>query len=109
MDPEVREMLEAATPAVTKKLISAALNESGDVPYRFQQTAQLAVLDRVYGKPEQRHKVSGQVNYVQILAEFTQSLEAQEQKAIEGECEVLDPTQDAIHSDGAGEKSHNNS
>ncbi len=52
--PEVREMLESAVPEVVQQLIDAALNKGGEVPWRFRQTAQLAVLDRVYGKPERR-------------------------------------------------------
>ncbi len=93
--PEVREMLESAVPEVVQQLIDAALNKGGEVPWRFRQTAQLAVLDRLWGKPESKVKVSGRVDFAHLLAEYTE-----QHKAIEGQCEVLDATPIATHSEG---------
>ena len=101
--PEVREMLESAVPEVVQQLIDAALNKGGEVPWRFRQTAQLAVLDRVYGKPEAKVKVSGRVDFAHLLAEFTE-----QHKAIEGQCEVLDATPIATHGTGEDEKPNDN-
>ncbi len=84
-------------------MIDAALNKGGEVPWRFRQTAQLAVLDRVYGKPESKVKVTGRIDFAHLLAEYTE-----QHKAIEGQCEVLDTTQDAIHSEGEGRNTSNN-
>ena len=85
-DPEVREIFKAATPAVARKLISLALNEPGDVPYGHQIAAEQAVLDRALGKPEQQHRVSGQINFAHLLAEYSQ-LRALEDA---GDAQVLD-------------------
>ena len=85
------------------RLVELALNVPGDVPYGIQERAIQAGFDRCMGKPEQLHKVSGQINYVALLAQFTEQY-----KAIEGECEVLDATPIATHSEGEGEKPSNN-
>jgi hypothetical protein len=81
-----------------------AVGKGGEVPWRFRQTAQLAVLDRVYGKPETKVKVTGRIDFAHLLAEYTE-----QHKAIEGECEVLDTTQDATHGEGEGGKPSNTS
>ncbi len=85
-DPEVREIFKAATPDVARKLISLALNEPGDVPYGHQIAAEQAVLDRALGKPEQQHRVSGQIDFAHLLGEYSQL------RALEdgGELEALD-------------------
>ncbi len=85
-DPEVREIFKAATPAVARKLISLALNEPGDVPYGHQIAAEQAVLDRALGKPEQQHRVSGQIDFAHLLGEYSQLLALEEA----GEVQVLD-------------------
>ena len=56
-----------------------------------------SVLDRSMGKPEQQHRVSGQVNYVQILAAFSQRLALEEA----GEVEVLDAVDGHVIDDDA--------
>ncbi len=48
-------------------------------------------------------KVSGRVDFAHLLAEFTE-----QHKLIEGECEVLNATPIATHSEGEGEKTSNN-
>ena len=49
-------------------------------------------------------KVSGRVDFAHLLAEYTEQA-----KLITGQCEVLDTTQNAIHSDGEGGNTSNNS
>ncbi len=50
------------------------------------------------GKREQQHRVSGQVNFVQVLADFTQRLALEEA----GEVEVLDVVDDDVKANGNG-------
>ena len=57
----------------------------------------------MWGKPESKLKVSGRVDFAHLLAEYTE-----QRKAIEGQCEVLDATPIATHSEGEGEKLSNN-
>ena len=57
-----------------------------------------SLLDRGHGRPELQHKVSGTINFAQLLAEFT------ERRAIEqGEVEVLESEdQDSLPAPGDG-------
>ncbi len=104
LDPEVKAILEAASPAMVQNLVNLAINKSGKVPTGHQIRAIEVGLDRLWGKPESKVKVTGRVDFAHLLAEFTE-----QHKLIEGECEVLDATQDAIHSEGEGENTSNNS
>ncbi len=104
LDPEVREILEAASPAMVQNLVDLAINKSGKVPTGHQIRAIEVGLDRLWGKPESKVKVSGRVDFAHLLAEYTE-----QRKAIEGQCEVLNTTQDAIHSEGESENGSNNS
>ncbi len=103
-DPKVREILLARLPEMAQRLVELALNVSGDVPPGVQIRALEAGFDRCEGKPETKVTVSGRVDFAHLLAEFTE-----QHKAIEGECEVLDTTQDATHSEGEGENTSDNS
>jgi hypothetical protein len=54
IDPEVREMLTAATPDAARRLIDALDATDGDEPdHDMRVKAANAILDRVYGKPTQ--------------------------------------------------------
>ncbi len=104
LDPEVRAILEDASPAMVQNLVNLAINKSGKVPTGHQIRAIEVGLDRLWGKPESKVKVTGRVDFAHLLAEFTE-----QHKAIEGQCEVLDTTQDATHSEGEGGNTSNNS
>ncbi len=103
-DPKVREILLARLPEMAQRLVELALNVSGDVPPGVQKRALEAGFDRCEGKPETKVTVSGRVDFAHLLAEYTE-----QHKAIEGQCEVLDTTQDATHSEGENENTSNNS
>ena len=60
-------------------------------------------LDRLWGKPESKVKVSGRVDFAHLLAEYTE-----QHKLIE-HGEVLDATPIATHSEDEGDKLSNNS
>jgi hypothetical protein len=102
-DPKVREILLARLPEMAQRLVELALNVSGDVPPGVQIRALEAGFDRCEGKPETKVTVSGRVDFAHLLAEYTE-----QHKAIEGQCEVLDTTQDATHSEGEGGNTSNN-
>ncbi len=104
LDPEVKAILEDASPAMVQNLVDLAINKSGKVPTGHQIRAIEVGLDRLWGKPESKVKVTGRVDFAHLLAEFTEQY-----KAIEGQCEVLDTTQDATHSEGEGGNTSNNS
>jgi len=103
LDPEVKAILEDASPAMVQNLVDLAINKSGKVPTGHQIRAIEVGLDRLWGKPESKVKVTGRVDFAHLLAEFTE-----QHKAIEGQCEVLDTTQDVTHSEGEDEKRSNN-
>ena len=81
---EVRELGKAASPKIMRAFIKMALDEKTPAAQRI--AAGNAVLDRTMGKPEQQHRVSGQINFAHLLAEYTQL------RALEdgGELEALD-------------------
>ncbi len=57
------------------------------------------IFDRAMGRPEQQHRVSGQINFAALLAEYTTQRLAVEQ----GEAEVLESEdQDALPAPGNG-------
>ncbi len=89
---------------MAQRLVELALNVSGDIPPGVQIRALEAGFDRCEGKPETKVTVSGRVDFAHLLAEFTE-----QHKAIEGQCEVLDATPIATHSEGESEKPSNNS
>jgi hypothetical protein len=103
-DPKVREILLARLPEMAQRLVELALNVSGDVPPGVQIRALEVGFDRCEGKPESKVTVSGRIDFAHLLAEYTE-----QRKAIEGECEVLDTTQDATHSEGEGGNTSNTS
>lgn len=55
MSPQVREMLEAATPLAAKALIDAvaACDKDGDPDHDMRVKAANAIFDRIHGKPAQ--------------------------------------------------------
>ncbi len=80
---EVRELARQKCPRAIERL--AEIVDDPEAPYSSQVAAANSLLDRGYGRPELQHKISGQVNFVQLLAEFT------ERRAIEqGQAEVLE-------------------
>ena len=81
---EVRELGKAASPKIMRAFIKLALDEKTPAAQRI--AAGNAVLDRTMGKPEQQHRVSGQINFAALLAEYTTQRLAVEQ----GEAEVLE-------------------
>ncbi len=103
LDPEVKAILEAASPAMVQNLVDLAINKSGKVPTGHQIRAIEVGLDRLWGKPESKVKVSGRIDFAHLLAEYTE-----QHKAIEGQCEVLNATPIATHSDDDGEKPNDN-
>ncbi len=103
-DPKVREILLARLPEMAKRLVELALNVSGDVPPGVQIRALEAGFDRCEGKPETKVTVSGRIDFAHLLAEYTEQA-----KAIEGQCEVLDATPIATHSEGEDENTSDTS
>ena len=97
-DPKVREILEAASPAMVQNLVNLAINKSGKVPTGHQIRAIEVGLDRLWGKPESKVKVSGRIDFAHLLAEYTE-----QHKAIEHGT-VIDATPIATHSEGEDEK-----
>ena len=97
---EVRELARRHTKKAIATLAEIMLNE--DAPAASRVAAANSVLDRGHGRPELQHKVSGTINFAQLLAEFT------ERRAIEqGQAEVVEgDDQDALpppNGDGAAE------
>ncbi len=81
---EVRELGKAASPKIMRAFIKLALDKKTPAAQRI--AAGNAVLDRTMGKPEQQHRVTGQIDFAHLLAEYSQL------RAIEeaGEVQVLD-------------------
>ncbi len=103
LDPEVREILEAASPAMVQNLVDLAINKSGKVPTGHQIRAIEVGLDRLWGKPEAKVKVTGRIDFAHLLAEYTEA-----HKAIAHDT-VIDATPIATHSEGEDENGSNNS
>ncbi len=85
----------------TKKAIAtlAEIMLDENAPHNARVAATNSLLDRGHGRPELQHKVSGTINFAQLLAEFT------ERRAVEqGEAEVIeDEDQDTLPApDGNG-------
>ena len=87
---EVRELARRHTKKAIATLAEIMLDENA--PHNARVAATNSLLDRGHGKPELQHKISGQINYVALLAQFT------ERRAVEqGEAEVLEgEDQDAL-------------
>jgi hypothetical protein len=81
---EVRELARRHTKKAIATLAEIMLDE------KALETAGIAatnsLLDRGYGRPELQHKISGQINFAALLAEYTTQRLAVEQ----GEAEVLE-------------------
>ena len=54
-------------------------------PHNARINAVQAIWDRGFGKPDQQHRVSGQINFAHLLAEFSQVRALEEA----GETQVL--------------------
>ncbi len=102
LDPEVKAILEDASPAMVQNLVNLAINKSGKVPTGHQIRAIEVGLDRLWGKPESKVRVSGRVDFAHLLAEYTE-----QRKAIEHGM-VIDATPISIHSEGEDENTSNN-
>ena len=92
---EVRELARRHTKKAIATLAEIMLDENA--PHNARVAATNSLLDRGHGRPE--HKVSGTINFAQLLEEFTE-LRAVEQ----GQAEVLEgEDQDALPApDGNG-------
>ncbi len=87
---EVRELARKYTVKAIKTLAGIMLDEKAPETARIAATNSL--LDRGHGRPELQHKVSGTINFAQLLAEYTE-LRAVEQ----GQAEVVESEdQDAL-------------
>ncbi len=98
---EVRELAKAMCPEAMQTL--GQIMRDKKQPGSARVAACKEVFDRAMGRAEQHHKVSGRIDFAHLLAEYTEQA-----KLITGQCEVLDTTQDATHSEGEGEKPNDN-
>ncbi len=98
LDPEVKAILEDASPAMVQNLVDLAINKSGKVPTGHQIRAIEVGLDRLWGKPESKVKVTGRVDFAHLLAEYT------EQAKLISHGTVIDATPIATHDEDEGEK-----
>ena len=82
---EVRELARKYTANAIKTLAGIMQDEKAPEAARIAATNSL--LDRGHGRPELQHKVSGTINFAQLLAEFTElrAVEHGEAEVIEGE------------------------
>ncbi len=94
---EVRQICQDMSPEGCQVLHQIMWDEKQ--PASARVAAVREIFDRAMGKPEQQHRVSGQINFAHLLAEYTQ-LRALEEA---GEIEVLD----VADSDDAEPKSNN--
>jgi len=86
--PKVAPELRAAAQEVSiegLKVLTGIMRDE-KAPQNARITAVQAIWDRGFGKPDQQHRVSGQINFAHLLAEFSQ-LQALEEA---GEAQVLD-------------------
>jgi len=86
--PKVAPELRAAAQEVSiegLKVLTGIMRDE-KAPQNARINAVQAIWDRGYGKPDQQHRVSGQIDFAHILAEFSQ-LRALEDA---GEVQVLD-------------------
>ncbi len=86
--PKVAPELRAAAQEVSiegLKVLTGIMRDE-KAPQNARINAVQAIWDRGFGKPDQQHRVSGQINFAHLLAEYTQL------RAIEeaGEVQVLD-------------------
>ena len=70
VNKEVRELALDMCPEGMKRLGEIMRDKSQ--PGSARVAAIREIFDRAMGKPEQQHRVSGQINFVQLLAEYTQ-------------------------------------
>jgi len=85
--PKVAPELRAAAQEVSIEGLDVLTGIMRDekAPQNARINAVQAIWDRGFGKPDQQHRVSGQINFAHLLAEFSQ-LQAIEEA---GEAEVL--------------------
>jgi len=86
--PKVAPELRAAAQEVSiegLKVLTGIMRDEG-APQNARINAVQAIWDRGFGRPDQQHRVSGQINFAHLLAEFSQ-LQAIEET---GELEALD-------------------
>ncbi len=67
---EVRELARRHTNKAIATLAEIMLDENA--PHNARVAATNSLLDRGHGRPELQHKVSGTINFAQLLAEFTE-------------------------------------
>jgi len=85
--PKVAPELRAAAQEVSiegLKVLTGIMRDE-KAPQNARINAVQAIWDRGFGKPDQQHRVSGQINFAHLLAEFSQ-LQAIEEA---GELEAL--------------------
>jgi len=86
--PKVAPELRAAAQEVSiegLKVLTGIMRDE-KAPQNARINAVQAIWDRGFGKPDQQHRVSGQINFAHLLAEYSQLLVLEEG----GELEVLD-------------------
>jgi len=86
--PKVAPELRAAAQEVSiegLKVLTGIMRDE-KAPQNARITAVQAIWDRGFGKPDQQHRVSGQINFAHLLAEYSQLLALEEA----GEVQVLD-------------------
>ena len=106
--PKVAPELRAAAQEVSLeglKVLTVIMRDE-KAPQNARINAVQAIWDRGFGKPDQQHRVSGQINFAHLLAEYTQQRLATEQQPelLEegGELEILDESDDEAKLNGNG-------
>ena len=81
---EVRQICQDMSPEGCQVLHQIMWDEKQ--PASARVAAVREIFDRAMGRPDQQHRVSGQINFAHLLAEYTQVRALEET----GEVEVLD-------------------